>query len=119
GTSTYVQGADELNTYGGGLTFTFSPGCAAPRRAVTYLLVDVPNPTKITETDITGYGEVIDPDGSKSTVRVDIGPFVFNSAKFEPGTPTTHTVTLITTSDCSAGSGVTASAGAVDVIGTR
>lgn len=117
--STYVQGADELNTYRGAITLSFAPTCEAPRRAVAYLTVDLQDPNKLTELDLAAAGEAVDATGANPVQRVNMGPFLFLGSRFEPGVPTTRTLSIVTSVMCKSGSGATASDGAVDVIGIR
>lgn len=117
--STYIQGAEEDDTYTGSADVTFEPTCEAPRSATAFILVDPTNAAKVEpEESIVGLGIVTDKLGGTVSKRIQIGPFVFGN-RFEPGTPTTHTVNLVIEAECKTGSGVQAISGGVDVIGTK
>jgi hypothetical protein len=117
--NTYSQPADEVDSYAGAVDLAFSAGCTAPRSAIAYVLVDPANPLTPTTNDVVGAGQLSDSTAGAVSRRIDIGPYPGLGGKFEPGTTKTRTVYLVVQGTCSAGSGITASAGAVDVIGTR
>ena len=69
--------------------------------------------------DLVALGEIEDEAGGVVSKRIEIGPFPGIGGRFEPGAAKTHTVYLAVESECKAGSGVTATFGGVDVIGTH
>jgi len=116
--STYVQGPEEVNSYFGAVTIAFSPGCTAPREATGYLVVDPTTPGKLSsEAEIAALGIISDVSGGAPVQTMNLGPYL--GSRFEPGTPTTRTVNLLVDAECTAGTGVSASNGAVDVVGVR
>ncbi|HVO52875.1 MAG TPA: hypothetical protein VMT37_00525, partial [Solirubrobacterales bacterium] len=118
--STYTQGAEELNTYAGALNVSFSPSCTTPRSATAIILIDPKNSAEPSlETEISAAGVAQDKTGSNPNQRIELGPYLFLGARFEPGATTTRTVQLSVKAECKTGSGVTVSNGAVDVIGTK
>jgi hypothetical protein len=119
-TSTYTQAAEEVDTYAGAVDVTFQPGCEAPRSAVAFVLVDPTNATKLEPAEsIASWGLTEDKAGGTVTKRIQISPYVIGGSRFEPGTATSHTVNLVVEDECKSGSGVTATFGGVDVIGTK
>jgi hypothetical protein len=118
--STYTQAAEEDDTYLGAVDVTFEPGCAAPREVTAFVVLDSPNPTKLEpEESLVALGTTEDKGGGTVSKRVQIGPFFFFGTRFEPGAPTTHTANLVIQGKCTGGSGIIATSGAVDVIGTK
>jgi hypothetical protein len=114
---TYTQGPDEVNSYYAGVDVTFQPGCTPPRSAVAYILVDSADPTKPLSGEIVGLGVTEDTAGGTVSKRLDAGPYF--GSKFEPGSAKGRTVSIALTRSCTAGNGVTATCGGVDVIGTK
>jgi hypothetical protein len=118
--STYTQAAEEVDTYDGAVDVTFQPGCEAPREVTALILVDSTNPAKAEPREsIAGLGIVEDKAGGTVTKRVEISPYVLWGYRFEPGTAKSHTVNLVVEGKCKTGSGITATFGGVDVIGTK
>jgi hypothetical protein len=120
--STYAQGAEENDSYVGAVDVTFEPTCEAPRSATALIAVDAPNPTILNseeEEDIVSAGVVSDEKGGTVSKRIQISPFIFFGSKFEPGTTLNHAVNLVLIGHCKAGTGINATTGAVDVIGTK
>ncbi len=118
--TTYTQGAEELNSYSGAINVSFSPSCTIPRSVTAIVSVDPKNPAEpAIETEISAAGIVQDKTGGNPNQRIELGPYLYLGTKFEPGTATPRTVQLSLRAECKTGSGVTASNGAVDVIGTK
>ncbi len=118
--STYTQAAEEVDTYAGALDVTFQPGCEAPRSAIAYVLVDPTNATKLEPAEsIASWGVTEDKAGGTVTKRIQLSPYFLWGSRFEPGTASNHTVNLVVEDECKSGSGVTATFGGVDVIGTK
>lgn len=119
--STYTQAAEEDDTYLGALDVTFEPGCEAPRTATAYVVLDTPNPGAGLEEieHLVALGTAEDKAGGTVSKRLQIGPYLFLGTRFEPGSPTTHTVNLVAMAKCKSGTGAKATFGGVDVIGTK
>ena len=119
-TSSYTQAGDEVDSYVGQLGITFSPTCEPPREAQAYIVVDSPNPTELkTELEISSIGAIGDVGTGTVSKKIEISPFYAKGISFEPGSPKSHNVSLLVKGKCKTGEGVTATSGAVDVIGTR
>jgi len=115
--STYVQPPEEVDSYAGAVDLTFSAACAAPRSANAYVLVDPADPLKPEPGDIVASGQIGNPVEGTLSQRLEIGSGT--GGRFEPGTAKPHNVFLVVEGKCGTGGGIVASAGAVDVIGTR
>jgi hypothetical protein len=114
----YTQEAGRDDTFTGAMDITFSPGCEAPRSATAFVLLDQPNPaTPIAEASVVAAGVAADESGGTVSKRISMGPYLGSS--FQQPSPTNHTITLVATVDCDSGSGVSATTGAVDVIGVK
>jgi hypothetical protein len=114
---TYTQAAEEVDSYSGAVDVTFQSGCTPPRSAVAYVLVDAADPTKPKIEDIAAFGVVEDSTGGALSRRIEAGPYIGD--RFEPGTAKSRTVSLIMNGECKTGTGITATFGGVDVIGTK
>jgi hypothetical protein len=113
---TYTQAANSDDSYVAAVDVTFQPSCEGPnRQASAFLLIDT-NPAAPSEFDLIGTGSVQAGGPGTVTRRINIGGGF--ASRFEPGTPTVHTLTLFVESECTSGSGVLATFGGVDVIGT-
>jgi hypothetical protein len=124
GNPTYTQAAGEDDFFTGTLEITFQPSCEPPRDADAYLVVDSPNPLEPATGEVMAIGTVEDAAGGTVTKQLRLGASVFSGsigggAIFQPDAPTGHTLAVIAELDCSAGSGVTASNAAIDVIGVK
>ncbi len=119
----YEQPAGELDQYVGEVTVSFDPGCTAPRAAIAYLVVDPVDPNNPLTTEIAGVAVVSDETGASGTHTGAFVPFFEGGAgmqSLEGETARTHTFYAYAVDEsCKAGSGVTASNFALDVIGTR
>lgn len=119
---TYTQAAGQSNQFIGAVDVTFAASCTQPRSVDAYLLVDAANPASPEISDIAGYGTAPDNSAGTVTKRAEFVPLAGTAgmSKFAPGADTQHTFSvLLLTPSCAAGSGVTASAAGVDVIGTK
>jgi hypothetical protein len=116
---TYTQAAGENDLFFGALSVTFAPGCTSPRDANAMVLVDSAKPTDPPSGDIVAQGSVDDEGTGTVTKQMKLGPGEIGGGRFEPATATSHTLSLIVEAECNAGSGITATNGAVDVIGVR
>lgn len=120
GASTYTQAADEVDMLAGAFDITFQAGCEAPRTVVAYIQVDPKDPTKLTsELEIASVGEIEDKTGGAVNMRLEAGPYLFLGTKFEPGVAKTRTANVLLEGKCKSGGGITATSGAIDVLGTR
>jgi hypothetical protein len=128
GESTYTQAANENDSFVGALDVTFSADCKAPRDVTAYLLLDAPKPPEFETDEVVGLGYVRDDTGTGGmSERVEIGPggdpggtgAVATGTSFEPGSAENHKLSLVAMGSCSAGTGITASFGGVNVIATK
>ncbi len=113
----YTQEPGRDDTFVGAVDVTFAPSCEAPRSVLGYVLLDAANPAEPSETNVVAFGAALDQAGGQVTKRVSLGPYL--GASFQPDTPTGHTVSVVAEVECKAGSGATATFGAVDVIGVK
>ena len=117
--ATYTQEAGRDDTYMGAVDVTVSPSCAEQRTVVAYLLADATNTAEPSINEIVGAGAFEDKGSGQISKRINIGPYIFGSGRFQPSSPTNHTLTLALVGICKSGTGITATSGAVDVIGTK
>jgi hypothetical protein len=116
----YTQAAHESDAFIGALDVNFSAACQEPRSVEAYVLLDVSSPASATPEDVVARGKVSDSGSGGASRRVELGPAGASSpTRFEPGSPKSHTLYLFAEENCTTGSGVSASYGAVDVIGTE
>jgi hypothetical protein len=114
----YTQEAGRDDTYLGAVDVTFEPGCTPNRSAAAYIAVDPADPNNLSEYEIIGLGGVQDQGTGTVTRRVEVGPYQ-GGVRFQPSAPTNHTIYLYVQGQCDTGSGITATFGGVDVIGTK
>jgi hypothetical protein len=76
------------------------------------------DPTTPKPQDVAATGSFVDNTSTNLAGRVDIGASGSGVGRFEPGTSKSHTLSLIISGFCNAGSGITATFGGLDVIGT-
>ncbi len=124
--STYAQAAEEDDSYISAVDISFPSECEAPRSATAYLLVDPTNSAKLEPLEsVVGSGHTEDKAGGVVAKRIEIGPYKTKSGelegmtRFEPGTAKSRTVDLVVEGKCKSGSGIAATFGGVDVIGTK
>jgi hypothetical protein len=117
--SSYTQAAEEDDIYGGAVDVSFAAGCEAPRAARAWILVDAADAAalKPAESVVSG-GSVEDLSGGSLTTRLEIAP-ALGGFRFEPGIDKSRGVSVVVRGECATGGGITATAGGVDVIGTR
>lgn len=117
----YTQQANETDVFLGALDVTFSAACTSPRTATAQVLLDPEDQLKPAETEIVAQGTLKDEAGVGTlSRRIELGASGGATAsRFEPGSPKTRRLTIIVFGTCAAGSGITATFGGVDVIGTR
>jgi hypothetical protein len=119
--ATFTQAPTENDSFLGALDVTFSAECKAPRDVTTYLLLDAASPPTFDEDEIVGYGYGKDEAGiGAQSRRIEIGPGVAaTGTRFEPGVTKNHKLSLVIQGSCTAGSGITATFGGVNVIATK
>ncbi len=119
--STYTQAATENDTFIGAVDVTFSAACTAPRAVTAQVLLDPPDPLKPTESDIVAQGTFKDETGAGNlSRRIELGAFGgMTPSRFEPGSAKSRRLSLIVFGSCTAGAGINATFGAVNVIGTK
>ncbi len=119
---TYTQAAGRDDQFIGTAEATFSASCTQPRSVSAYLLIDAVDPTRPKGDELAGLGVATDSGAGTVTKRIEFVPLAggVGMSKFAPGADTPHTFSiLLLTPTCTAGSGITASAAGVDVIGTK
>jgi hypothetical protein len=117
--STYTQEAGRDDTYLGAVDVTFSSGCEEERSAIALLLVDPADPLTPASQEIVARGVYEDESSSQVSTRLDLGSYLLGGSRFQPSSPTNHTLYLTIQGECKSGSGITATFGAADVIGTK
>jgi hypothetical protein len=117
--SNYTQEAGRDDTFIGAVDVTFSSGCKEERSAFALLMVDAANPLSPLSQDIVAWGLVEDKESTQVSRRIDLGPYLFGGSRFQPSSATNHTLSLAVEGQCKTGSGITATFGAADVIGTK
>ena len=117
--ASYTQAANRDDSYIGALDVTFQPGCTAPRTITAYVLVDPANPSVPTINDVAAAGQFQDTAGGTVSQRVNMSQYISGGIRFQQSTPAKHTLYIATQVSCTAGSGVQATSGGVDVIGTK
>jgi hypothetical protein len=116
----YTQAGDESNSFIGALDVTYSPACTQPRDVTALLLLDAPDPLEPDLSDLIAGGLGGDTGAGSVSRRIEIGPLGEATAtKFEPGSAKNRTLSLVAKGKCAAGSGITATFGGVNVIGTK
>ena len=120
--ASYTQEAGSDDSYTGAVNVTIPASCKEDRSVVAYLLVDAPG-TDLTKPEnansIAGWGVYQDESSSEVTKQIPIGPYLFGGNRFQPATPTNHTLALVLAGECKTGSGISATSGSVDVIGVK
>jgi hypothetical protein len=118
---TYTQAAKESDAFIGAIDITFSAACTAPRSATATVLLDSPNPlAPLPQPDAVASGEVSDEGGGTLSKRIELGPVgKVVPTRFEVSSAKNHTLALVASGSCTAGSGISASFGGVNVIGTK
>jgi hypothetical protein len=121
GEAAYTQAATESDSFLGALDIAYSGECKAPREVTAYLLVDSPEPLKFKDDEVAAYGHDKDEAGvGPLSRRIEIGPGgPASGTLFEPGAPINRKLSLVVEGKCTLGSGIAASFGGVNVIGTR
>ncbi|HEX6228695.1 MAG TPA: hypothetical protein VFZ41_04440 [Solirubrobacterales bacterium] len=114
--ATYTQEAERDDTYLGALDVTFKATCTSPRQVLALIVLDPANLADPEESDVVGFGFIEDEGAGEVSRRINIGG---QGGRIQPGVPTNHTIYLGTRGECTAGEGITATFGAVDVIGTK
>lgn len=118
GSPTFSQPAGMTNIFAGAADVTFDPACAPPRSVTAIAFLDPPDPSKLTSySNIVAAGAGGDENGSRPTLRVNIGPYLGSS--FQSDVVTNHTLVFGLQLNCGAGDGAKATFAAVDVIGTK
>lgn len=113
--STYTQPAGRDDTYIGQLEVVIPTSCTGMRKITAGLLVDPIDPTAATAAELVAPRTIEDTGTDPLTARISIGP----AASFQPAKATAHSLYLAAVADCETGSGVTATSGGIDVIGTE
>lgn len=113
--NTYTQAAGEDDTYIGQVEVVIPESCTGIRHVKAGLMVDLADPTSPTQVDFLASREFDDTGTDPVTARISFGPGV----SFQPAKATTHALYLAVDGECGGGSGITATSGGIDVIGTE
>lgn len=113
--STYTQPAGRDDTYLGQLEVVIPESCTGTRKIAAGLLVDPLDPSAPTEEEFVATRNFANTGTDSLTARLSIGP----AAGFQPAKATAHSLYLAAVASCESGSGVTATSGGIDVIGTE
>jgi hypothetical protein len=118
----YTQAAGEDNQFLAGVDVSFAATCEQPREAVVLLLTDVSKLSEFNVEKFLGVGFVEDTGAGAVTKRVEFSPFFEGGpmARLAPTVATTRSMSAyLVDAECNAGNGISATAGLVDVIGTK
>ncbi len=119
--ATYTQLAGEDDQFLGALDVTFQSTCTQPRNVTVAVQLDTANPAVLNPPDIISFGSVSDTGSGTVTSRAEVGPWTGLGAgtRFEPTSNQNHTISMLASGNCTSGSGITATFGGVDVLGTK
>jgi hypothetical protein len=120
--ASFTQNAGEDNQLLAALTVNIPASCTPPRIAQAYLVVDPANPGVFDPAELAGIGVVQDKGTGSVTRTMNIASYfgAGSMSLFAPPTTIGHTVAIFMGGEgCGAGSGITASAAGIDVIGTK
>jgi hypothetical protein len=112
--NSYSQPVGRDDTYVGALEVIVPESCTGTRHVLVGLLVDPLDPTEPKTAEFVTEQEFDDTSTEPLTTRISLGP----AASFQPEKPTTHALYLAAEATCTGGSGITATSGGIDVIGT-
>jgi hypothetical protein len=113
--STYTQPAGRDDLYLGGLEVLIPASCTGTRTVTVGLLVDPADPEAPKESEFVAERTFASEGATPLTTEISIGP----GASFQPTTSTTRELYLAAKAECGGGSGITATSGGIDVIGTK
>jgi hypothetical protein len=111
----YTQPAGRDDTYLGQIEVVIPKSCTGTRKVTAGLLVDPADPTTPSAEEFVASRNFQDTGTEPLTARISIGP----AAGFQAAKATTHSLYLAAVASCETGSGVTATSGGIDVIGTE
>ncbi len=119
--ASYTQNAGEDNEVLANLEVNFPASCTAPRSVQAYVMEDAENPKVLTISNVAGVGLVEDKGSGSVTRTINFSPIAGNNpSRIGPANAIAHTFSiLMTASNCTAGSGITATGAGIDVIGTK
>jgi hypothetical protein len=113
--NTYTQPAGRDDTYVGQIEVVIPESCTGKRHVTAGLLVDPVDSAEPAKAEFVASREFEDEGTDPLTARISIGPGV----SFQPTKSTTHALYLAAEATCEFGTGVTATSGGIDVIGTE
>jgi hypothetical protein len=113
--NTYTQPAGRDDTYVAQIEVVIPGSCTGARKVTAGLLVDPVDPTAATVAELVAPRTIEGTGTDPLTTRISIGP----AAGFQPAKATAHSLYLAAVASCETGSGVTATSGGIDVIGTE
>jgi hypothetical protein len=112
----YTQPAGRDDAYLGQIEVVIPESCTGTRKVTAGLLVDPVDPTAPTEEEFVATRTFQNTETDPVTAWISIGPAV----GFQPAKATIHALYLAAVATCEGGgSGVTATSGGIDVIGTE
>jgi len=112
----YTQPAGRDDTYVAALGVLIPETCVPPRHVTVGILVDPLDPAEPKATELLATREIVDAGTEPTSTQISLGP----AASFQPGKPANHALYLAALAKCEGGgSGVTATSGGIDVIGTE
>jgi hypothetical protein len=123
----YTQPAGQDDQILAGLTVNFSSGCAPGRFAVAFLVQDPPaNIAEFNPENVIAIGISTNGHSGSATSSMEFVPYplIENSGsslnQVAPAAPVTHSyAALLVEGECESGSGITASGGQLDILGTK
>lgn len=121
----YVQPAGEDDQYLASLTVSFAPSCGGERQIEAYLVKDAPtNIKELSETNIIGLAFLEEKGGGPAARTLEFVSYPIGGlgamSTIAPAAATTHSFSIyLGEAECETGSGVTATGGAIDIIGTK
>ncbi|HWI69464.1 MAG TPA: hypothetical protein VNS88_14010 [Nitrospiraceae bacterium] len=113
--NTYSQEANRDDTYIGALEVVVPDSCTGTRSVKVGLLVDPFEPAEPKATEFLAERQFEMSGTDALTTRISLGPV----ASFQPQKSTSHSLYLAAQANCETGSGVTATFGGIDVLGTK
>jgi hypothetical protein len=119
---TFTKNANEATILIPSADITFSASCTPPRTAQLFLVVDAADPSAPGPLDIAALGFVIDESTGQVSRRMDFSPLPPPAHPLSYSGPSagTHSFALLNTGGgCSGGSGVSITAGRVEVVGVK
>lgn len=112
----YSQPGDESDSFIGALDVRFAASCEAPRFALAVASIDADDPIDPAAYDQVASGVVSEDSGGAAARRIELAPV---NSRFAPGSTKNHILRISVFGGCNSGDGISATSGAINVIGTR